>query len=408
MAGRSEKERPVLSVVIPTYKRERYIRRCLDFHLDAFKDAPFPIEIVVSDNASPDGTKALLADYAAKSPMLKPVLRARTGNVYENMVTAYHHARGDFVTYIGDDDYLIPEKIYEYVQDLQQNETIVALYAPWFMIDETQNDATIGQFFGVPEIVRFGRDDLAAAMSLVLDQHIFPEFAIFRRDRLFGIVDLNQDQAYWAFLWMTRAMMQGDIVFMPEPFARITAISANDKGHAGNDEVMVAWDRYRGGLEYAIAPLVEGGQISSAEYQVLRAKVDQFVTQRMSVAANFHRSARNWVEAYLLNRRLTFMGMPRFRGQEAQDVRLLASLQSAVREAIRLGAEKVAVDPAVSDALLACLSQSEQERLTRVLEESRIIAPWRRAMVILDPDFLPVHEETDLVIDLNACMKRFS
>ncbi|MBY0613425.1 MAG: glycosyltransferase [Beijerinckiaceae bacterium] len=398
--------KPVLSVVIPTYKRERYIRRCLDFHLAAFADAPFPIEIVVSDNCSPDGTPALLMEYAA-NPMLQPVLRGRTGNVYENMITAYHHARGDFVTYIGDDDYLIPEKIYEYVADLQQNETIVALYAPWFQIDETQDNATIGQFFGLDEIARFGRDDVAAAMNLVLDRHIFPEFAIFRRDHVHAIVDLNQDQAYWAFVWMTRALLQGEILFMPEPFARITAVSANDKGHTGNEEVMVSWDRYRGGLEFAIAPLLDQGRLSAAEYQMLRAKVDQFVAQRMYVAVNFHRAARNWIEAWLLNRRLTFAGMPNMRGADLADARTLAAFQSSVREAIRLGADKIAVDPSIPDALIAMLPQTEQDRLTRSPQESAVIAPWTRALIVFQKDFAQPISQHDLVVDLNDSLRRF-
>ena len=406
MTGTPAHSKPVLSVVIPTYKRERYIRRCLDFHLEAFADAPFSIEIVVSDNASPDGTPALLTDYAA-NPMLRPVLRGKTGNVYENMVTAYHHARGDFVTYIGDDDYLIPQKIYEYVADLQANETIVALYAPWFQIDETQDNATIGQFFALDEIARFGRDDFAAAINLVLDRHIFPEFAIFRRDHIHSIVDLNQDQAYWAFVWMTRAMLQGEILFMPEPFARITAISANNKGHTGNDEVMVSWDRYRGGLEFAIAPLLDEGRLTAGEYQVLRAKLDQFVAQRMYVAVNFHKAARNWVEAWLLNRRLTFAGLPNMCDAELADARTLAAFQSSVREAIRLGAERIAVDPSIPDGLLALLPEVEQECLTRNPHESRIITPWKRALVIFQGEFGKPLQESDLVIDLKASLRRF-
>ena len=407
MTIRDASSTPVLSVVIPTYKRERYIRRCLDFHLAAFAQAPFEIEIVVSDNASPDGTPALLRDYAAH-PMVRPVLRSKTGNVYENMISGYRHARGTFVTYIGDDDYLIPEKIYEYVRDLQQNETIIALYAPWFQIDETQGDATIGQFFSLAEIERFGREDRLAAMHLILDRHIFPEFAIYRRDRLHAIVDLNQDQAYWAFVWLSRALQQGDIVFLPDPFARITAISANNKGHTGNDEVMVSWDRYRGGLEYAIAPLVESGALTADDYQALRMKVDLFVSQRMHVAARFHKAAGNWVEACLLNQRLIFAGMPFAKGRECHDVRILAGIQSAVREAIRLGAERIAVDPAVPDDMLNYLPETERDRLTRDPADTIIIEPWQRALIALNLDFAAPRQATDLAIDLNDCLKRFA
>ena len=394
---------PGLSIVVPTYNRERYIRRFLDAHVDVFRDAPTEVEIVVSDNASTDGTADVLAAYEGR-PNLRIVRRAATGDAYANIMTAFHHARGRYALYVGDDDFLIPERVLDYVALLDDQPEVVALHAPWFLLDETRDNATVGMFYSVPDPVRFFRGDVSGLMREVLARHIFPEVGIYRRSALMTMLELPYDQAYWAFVWLSRSIAQGDVVFMPEPFARFTAVSAG-KSHLGNEEVMVAWDRYRGGLEYALAPLMASA-LPASEAAEYRAAVDGFVAVRMNVAARFHAGARNWIEAHLLNRRLVFAGAPYAVAGEARDLSILAGVQSAVREAIRLGGSRIAVDQAVPDAVLALLPEREQAVLTRHAEESAAASPWARAMIVGDAAFGAPRRADDLIVNVHDCVRR--
>lgn len=59
-----ENKKPLLSICIPTYNREKYLKRLLDSIVtqNEFKNTK-DVEIVISDNASTDWTKKMVANY---------------------------------------------------------------------------------------------------------------------------------------------------------------------------------------------------------------------------------------------------------------------------------------------------------------------------------------------------------
>ena len=63
---------PLVSVVCNTYNHVNYIRQCLDGFL--IQETNFPIEILVHDDASTDGTADIVREYEAKYPeLIKPI-----------------------------------------------------------------------------------------------------------------------------------------------------------------------------------------------------------------------------------------------------------------------------------------------------------------------------------------------
>ena len=53
----------LVSIVVPVYKVEKYLRQCLDSILaQTFRD----MEIIVVDDGSPDGCPGIIDEYAAK------------------------------------------------------------------------------------------------------------------------------------------------------------------------------------------------------------------------------------------------------------------------------------------------------------------------------------------------------
>jgi abequosyltransferase len=61
------KKEPLLSICIPTYNREKYLRRLLDSIVfqKEFIDTN-DVEIVIADNASTDSTEELVNEYTKK------------------------------------------------------------------------------------------------------------------------------------------------------------------------------------------------------------------------------------------------------------------------------------------------------------------------------------------------------
>ena len=65
-------------------------------------------EVVISDNASDDGTRELLQEYAARDSRIRLLLNERNSGQIENCNRVIYEARGEFVRWIGIDDWVEP------------------------------------------------------------------------------------------------------------------------------------------------------------------------------------------------------------------------------------------------------------------------------------------------------------
>jgi hypothetical protein len=95
----------LVSLIVPTRERATYLRECLRT-ATAIDDAN--IEIVVSDNASEDDTKAVVASLA--DPRLLYLNTGRRLSMRQNFEFALQGSRGDYVIFIGDDDAFLPRQ----------------------------------------------------------------------------------------------------------------------------------------------------------------------------------------------------------------------------------------------------------------------------------------------------------
>lgn len=62
---------PLVSICIPTYNRRAYLNQVLDAYIRENEVLAGKVEIVVSDNASTDGTEGLVKDYQEKCPHIR-------------------------------------------------------------------------------------------------------------------------------------------------------------------------------------------------------------------------------------------------------------------------------------------------------------------------------------------------
>jgi|SRR5579883_58317 len=96
------------SVVIPTRERAETLRFALQTCLDQTFD---DYEVIVSDNCSSPATKAVVDEVA--STRLRYVRTAEPVAMSNNWEFGVSHARGEYVTVLGDDDGLLPHALAE-------------------------------------------------------------------------------------------------------------------------------------------------------------------------------------------------------------------------------------------------------------------------------------------------------
>ncbi|WP_309104985.1 glycosyltransferase family A protein [Microbacterium sp.] len=94
---------PTLSVVVPCYNSEVYMRRCIESLLRPdFGD----VEVLIVNDGSSDGTASIADEYAERRPGRVRVVHQPNGGHGAAINTGLTHARGEFFKVVDSDDWL--------------------------------------------------------------------------------------------------------------------------------------------------------------------------------------------------------------------------------------------------------------------------------------------------------------
>jgi glycosyltransferase involved in cell wall biosynthesis len=116
-----DNRRVKLSVMMITYNHERFIAQALESVLAQRVD--FEYEIVVGEDCSTDGTRAILADFHRRYPeRIVPLLRTENLGLTQNMISTIDACKGTYLACLEGDDYWIDEnKLQKQVDFLDQH-----------------------------------------------------------------------------------------------------------------------------------------------------------------------------------------------------------------------------------------------------------------------------------------------
>lgn len=403
-APATDAARPTLSILCPTYNRRRFLERFLKHHVEGFAKIGMSVEILVSDNGSSDGSRDHARAVSQDHPHVRLVEQPVNLGAYGNVLYTYRRASGRYAAYLGDDDLLVPEQVASAIRWMDENPDCVMWQAPWVLLDETRGNAEMGQFYQIGAPRLFAPNQHGACLDFVLKHHIFPESYILRTDAIPHIVAPMHDHAFVFFVQLSRALEVGSVMFSPEPFARMTAVTAGDNSHVGNSEVMIGWDRYRGGLEYMAARAREGDAGALGDMPTFLLRMQQFVCQRMAVAVRMHRAAGNWRDAHYLIKRLAAYGVALPDTPDMKHLQTLAAFETCLREAGMLQRAVIVLDPRVPETFLDNLNPSTRPPVVR---PSDAAGPEPKAHIVLggSPDWEIGPD--DVVIDLAATFSQY-
>jgi glycosyltransferase involved in cell wall biosynthesis len=127
-------EEPRLTVGLPVYNGERYVAEALDSLLgQSFTD----FELIISDNASTDGTAEICRRYAASDPRVRYVRQPRNIGANPNHNFVLREARGEYFKWAAHDDLYGPDLLARCVAALDEYPDVVLSHADMAIIDET-------------------------------------------------------------------------------------------------------------------------------------------------------------------------------------------------------------------------------------------------------------------------------
>lgn len=94
-----------ISVIVPVFKVEKYLPRCLDSLIEQdFEN----YEIIAVDDGSPDNCGAILDEYKRRHPDLIQVIHKRNGGLSDARNTGIMAAKGLYLSFVDSDDFVTP------------------------------------------------------------------------------------------------------------------------------------------------------------------------------------------------------------------------------------------------------------------------------------------------------------
>ena len=141
-----------VSIIIPVYKVEKFLSRCVDSALaQTYKD----IEIILVDDGSPDRCPQICDEYEKQYEQIK-VVHKKNGGLSSARNTGLKNATGDYILFVDSDDWIDSNMVADLV-DIANREKVDfvrsrAKYANW----PNHSDGTVCDY-GIEKMMHAGR-----------------------------------------------------------------------------------------------------------------------------------------------------------------------------------------------------------------------------------------------------------
>lgn len=96
-----------ISVIVPVYKTEKYLDKCVESIVNQTYEN---LEIILVDDGSPDNCPKMCDEWAEKDKRVK-VLHTENKGVANARNTALHQASGEYIMFADSDDFLEPDMV---------------------------------------------------------------------------------------------------------------------------------------------------------------------------------------------------------------------------------------------------------------------------------------------------------
>lgn len=126
---------PAVSVIVPVYNVEIYIRQCVDSILNqTFQD----FEIILVDDVSPDDSIALCQKFYGDNDKVKIVHHEKNLGLGPARNTGIKHAVGKYVYFVDSDDFILPDALEKFYNTAEKFNAQVVHAAAWYELEQDE------------------------------------------------------------------------------------------------------------------------------------------------------------------------------------------------------------------------------------------------------------------------------
>jgi glycosyltransferase involved in cell wall biosynthesis len=114
-----------LSIIVPVYKTEQYLHKCLSSIFEQEVDRSL-YEVIIVNDGSPDNSQAIIDDFCAKYENASCLKQANQGlSMARNNGVA--QARGEYIWYIDSDDWVKENSIHDILKECSHMSDVVSI-----------------------------------------------------------------------------------------------------------------------------------------------------------------------------------------------------------------------------------------------------------------------------------------
>ncbi len=115
----------LVSIILPTYNRERYLNRSIDSVLNqTYKNW----ELLIIDDGSNDKSQIIVKRYLNQFSSIRYFFHENRGAAY-SMNIGMQTSRGKFITFLGSDDEYLPNHLSKRVHYLEENTNVDLIHS---------------------------------------------------------------------------------------------------------------------------------------------------------------------------------------------------------------------------------------------------------------------------------------
>ena len=167
---------PLVSIGVPVYNGERFIRKALESLL---RQTHTNIELIVSDNGSTDGTSAICREFAARDPRVRYFRNERTVRVVKNICRTFELSSADYFMWTPVDDERAPTVAADLLAALLRNPAAVMAHGPLLL--NVEAEGRVVEMKNAMDLSRPCAPDRVRAFTANV-QHPAMLFGLFRRE----------------------------------------------------------------------------------------------------------------------------------------------------------------------------------------------------------------------------------
>lgn len=223
---------PLVSIITPNFNGERFIRRVVE----SVRRQNYPVEHIIVDDSSSDGSWALLQELSLEYPCLKPVRLEQNAGPVVARNRAIELAQGRFLAFLDVDDFWLPHKLQIQIDFMLKMDCVLSFSDYRFVSEDGRRIGRRLQGFDQIGWHLHHMTRYLGCLTIILDREKYPDFKI---------PDISPAVRAEDFLaWSACIQRHGAALRCPHDLARY-AVVENSRSSGKKRAANSVWKLYR-------------------------------------------------------------------------------------------------------------------------------------------------------------------